>query len=197
MGHAAATCYGCRITGMVDQIHRQSCPWPSPFPWVLVAAVPEQIMIPICSVVFKTSKYIEPSQDSNAFLMDRRLPDRLVQIASQLRVHVVTFCCRSGSFFLKKNQQIKIQECMHHKLAKMTCFIYICICASKHQVFFSKGIHQELFKVLLGTGEAGKPCIQLFGEPIFQGGRPKESARIKKPIQRCFPNLQIQFVCAG
>lgn len=128
MGHAAATCYGCRITGMVDQIHRQSCPWPSPFPWVLVAAVPEQIMIPICSVVFKTSKYIEPSQDSNAFLMDRRLPDRLVQIASQLRVHVVTFCCRSGSFFLKKNQQIKIQECMHHKLAKMTCFIYMYLC---------------------------------------------------------------------
>lgn len=196
MGHAAATCYGCRITGMVDQIHRQSCPWPSPFPWVLVAAVPEQIMIPICSVVFKTSKYIEPSQDSNAFLMDRRLPDRLVQIASQLRVHVVTFCCRSGSFFLKKISRSKYKSACIINWQRWHV-LYICICASKHQVFFSKGIHQELFKVLLGTGEAGKPCIQLFGEPIFQGGRPKESARIKKPIQRCFPNLQIQFVCAG
>ena len=171
---------------MVDQIHRQSCPWPSPFPWVLVAAVPEQIMIPICSVVFKTSKYIEPSQDSNAFLMDRRLPDRLVQIASQLRVHVVTFCCRSGSFFLKKSADQNTR--VHASYTGKDDMFYTCICASKHQVFFSKGIHQELFKLLLGTGEAGKPCIQLFGEPIFQGGRPKESARIKKPIQQCFPN---------
>ena len=117
------------------------------------------------------------SQASSAVLMDRMLPERDVQIASQLRICLLISCRSSALSFLgfsgyifSENYSFANQGSCNLKV-RCDMLVYVNLRAM-WQIIFSNGLCQYLLEVGLHFWEGFISGIKLSCEPILQSRWP-------------------------